>query len=106
MGLRIGGEIEKVNGGELSYSDFVERYLMKNQPVVLRGLMDGWRACKDWVTHTGQPNLNFFSTNFGKSIVQVFNLSSMLFFFDLSMLNLNFSTISLFLILYPLFGVR
>ncbi|KAJ9677820.1 hypothetical protein PVL29_022666 [Vitis rotundifolia] len=71
MGLRIGGEIEKENGDELSYSDFVERYLMKNQPVVLRGLMDGWRACKDWVTHTGQPNLDFFSTHFGKSIVQV-----------------------------------
>ncbi|KAL7222807.1 hypothetical protein ACSBR1_024497 [Camellia fascicularis] len=71
MGLKIGGHIEKVNGKELSYSQFVERYLVKNQPVVLTGLMDGWRACKDWVLHDGQPNLCFFSTHFGNSTVQV-----------------------------------
>lgn len=33
--------------------------------------MDDWRACKDWVTENGQPNLLFFSTHFGKSKVQV-----------------------------------
>ncbi|XP_028111375.1 2-oxoglutarate and iron-dependent oxygenase JMJD4-like [Camellia sinensis] len=71
MGLKIGGHIEKVNGKELSYSQFVERYLVKNQPVVLTGLMDGWRACKDWVLDDGQPNLSFFSTHFSNSTVQV-----------------------------------
>ncbi|KAF5957529.1 hypothetical protein HYC85_004754 [Camellia sinensis] len=71
MGLKIGGHIEKVNGKEVSYSHFVERYLVKNQPVVLTGLMDGWRACKDWVLDDGQPNLSFFSTHFGNSTVQV-----------------------------------
>lgn len=73
MGIKIGGEIEKVNGKELSYSDFVERYMEKNQPVVLTGLMDDWRACRDWVTHNGKPNLQFFATHFGKSKVQVLN---------------------------------
>ncbi|KAJ1378187.1 JmjC domain [Sesbania bispinosa] len=44
----------------------------KNQPVVLTGLMDHhWRACNDWVTPHGQPNLQFFSTHFGASKVQV-----------------------------------
>uniref|UniRef100_A0A5B7B2H0 Putative jmjC domain-containing protein 4 isoform X2 n=1 Tax=Davidia involucrata TaxID=16924 RepID=A0A5B7B2H0_DAVIN len=71
MGLKIGGQIEKVNGKELSYNDFVERYLVKNQPVVLTGLMDGWRACRDWVSDDGHPNLLFFSTHFGNSRVQV-----------------------------------
>ncbi|KAJ0049308.1 hypothetical protein Pint_15500 [Pistacia integerrima] len=71
MGVKIGGQVEKVNGKELSYSEFVERYLVKNQPVVLTGLMDDWRACKDWVTHNAHPNLQFFSTHFGKSKVQV-----------------------------------
>ncbi|KAL9439150.1 hypothetical protein AB3S75_024752 [Citrus x aurantiifolia] len=72
MGIRIGGErIEKLNGKEVSYSEFVEKYMAKNQPVVLTGLMDDWRACKDWVTENGQPNLLFFSTHFGKSKVQV-----------------------------------
>ncbi|CAK9138583.1 unnamed protein product [Ilex paraguariensis] len=71
MGLKIGGQVEKVNGKELSYSEFVERYMVKNQPVVLTGLMDGWRACKDWVLNDGRPNLRFFSANFGSSRVQV-----------------------------------
>lgn len=75
MGIRIGGgQIEKLNGKELSYSEFVEKYMAKNQPVVLTGLMDDWRACKDWVTENGQPNLQFFSTHFGKSKVQVLTL--------------------------------
>ncbi|KAF8408278.1 hypothetical protein HHK36_007427 [Tetracentron sinense] len=76
MVLSIGGRIEKVNGKELSYSEFVERYLEKNQPVVLTGLMDGWRACRDWATETGQPNLHFFSSHFGKSKVQVADCGS------------------------------
>ncbi|KAM3703940.1 hypothetical protein ACB098_04G134400 [Castanea mollissima] len=71
MGIRIGGQIEKVNGKELNYSEFVERYMEKNQPVVLTGLMDDWRACKDWVFDNGKPNLHFFSTHFGNSTVQV-----------------------------------
>ncbi|KAL6997129.1 hypothetical protein U1Q18_007251, partial [Sarracenia purpurea var. burkii] len=70
MGLRIGGQVEKVNGIALSYSEFVEKYVVKNQPVVLTGLMDDWRACKDWVLDDGRPNLRFFSTHFGNSRVQ------------------------------------
>lgn len=71
MGIKIGGEIERVNGKEVSYSEFVERYMEKNQPVVLTGLMEDWRACRDWVQDDGKPNLQFFATYFGKSKVQV-----------------------------------
>ncbi|KAL0341455.1 UNVERIFIED_CONTAM: 2-oxoglutarate and iron-dependent oxygenase JMJD4 [Sesamum calycinum] len=71
MGLKIGGKVEKVNGKELSYGDFVEKYLARNQPVILTGLTEDWRACKDWVSDDGKPNLRFFSTHFGGSRVQV-----------------------------------
>lgn len=71
MGIKIGGYIQKINGKELSYPDFAERYLAKNEPVVVTGLMDDWQACEDWVTHDGKPNLHFFSTHFAKSKVQV-----------------------------------
>lgn len=81
MGIQIGGQIEKVDGKEVRYDEFVERYLAKNQPVVLTGLMDEWGACKDWVTDAGQPNLKFFSTHFGKSTVQVFTSSKFTFVF-------------------------
>lgn len=76
INIKIKGEIEKVNGKELSYSEFVERYMKKNKPVVLTGLMDyHWKACTDWVTPNGKPNLQFFSTHFGASKVQVSKLS-------------------------------
>ncbi|KAL2243690.1 UNVERIFIED_CONTAM: 2-oxoglutarate and iron-dependent oxygenase JMJD4 [Sesamum indicum] len=71
MGLKIGEKVEKVNGKELSYGDFVEKYLARNQPVILTGLTEDWRACKDWVSDDGKPNLRFFSTHFGGSRVQV-----------------------------------
>ncbi|KAG8378810.1 hypothetical protein BUALT_Bualt07G0023600 [Buddleja alternifolia] len=71
MGVKIGGTVEKVNGKELSYTDFVENYLTRNQPVILTGLTDDWRACKDWVSDDGKPNLRYFSDHFGGSTVQV-----------------------------------
>lgn len=71
MGIKIVGQVEKVNGRELSYTEFAQRYMEKNQPVVLTGLMEDWRACQDWVADNGQPNLQFFATHFGKSKVQV-----------------------------------
>jgi len=73
--IKIKGEIEKVNGKELSYSEFVDRYMDKNKPVVLTGLMDHhWRACTDWVTSNEKPNLQFFFNHFGSSKVQVLKL--------------------------------
>ncbi|KAL2340930.1 hypothetical protein Fmac_008870 [Flemingia macrophylla] len=73
MAINIKGQIERVNGKELSYTKFAERYMEKNQPVVLTGLMDPhqWRASTEWVTLQGQPNFHFFSTHFGSSKVQV-----------------------------------
>ncbi|WVZ18359.1 hypothetical protein V8G54_005681 [Vigna mungo] len=71
MGIIIKGEIERVNGKELSYIEFVDRYMEKNKPVVLTGLMDHWRAHTDWVILHSQPNFQFFSTHFGASKVQV-----------------------------------
>ncbi|CAK8566740.1 unnamed protein product [Lathyrus sativus] len=35
INIKINGEIKKVNGKELSYNEFVERYMEKNKPVVL-----------------------------------------------------------------------
>lgn len=74
MGIIIKGEIERVNGKELSYIEFVDRYMEKNKPVVITGLMDHWRAHSDWVTLHSQPNFQFFSTHFGASKVQVYSL--------------------------------
>ncbi|PKA64597.1 F-box protein [Apostasia shenzhenica] len=71
MGIQIGAKVDRVDGRQLSYGDFVERYVKRNLPVVLTGLMTGWRASADWVTADGRPNLRFFADHFGKSMVQV-----------------------------------
>ncbi|KAG7614006.1 JmjC domain [Arabidopsis suecica] len=71
MGIQIIGQIERINGKELSYGDFAERYLAKNQPVVISDLTEDWRAREDWVSENGNPNLHLFATHFGKSRVQV-----------------------------------
>ncbi|KAK2388839.1 F-box protein [Trifolium repens] len=72
LNMNIKGKIEKVNGKELSYSEFVERYMEKNKPVILTGLMDHhWKASTDWVTPKSQPNFQFFFNHFGSSKVQV-----------------------------------
>ncbi|KAI3726979.1 hypothetical protein L1987_66786 [Smallanthus sonchifolius] len=76
MGLNITGGVEKVNGKEMSYSDFVKKYLSKNEPVVITGLMADWRACRDWAFDDGRPNLQFISSNFGNSKVQVADCGS------------------------------
>ncbi|CAN8264569.1 unnamed protein product [Cochlearia groenlandica] len=72
MGIEIIGQIERINGKDLSfYGDFAERYLAKNKPVIISDLTDDWRARRDWVSDNGRPNLNFFATHFGQSRVQV-----------------------------------
>lgn len=71
VGLRISGQVEKVSGKEISYGEFAEKYMNKNQPVVLSGLMDDWRACEDWVFPDATPNLTFLSSCFANSCVQV-----------------------------------
>ncbi|MED6211174.1 hypothetical protein PIB30_071164 [Stylosanthes scabra] len=69
----IKGEIEKVNWKDLSYTEFVERFMHKNQPLLLAGFFEhhNWGASLDWVTPLGHPNFQFFSSNFGDSKVQV-----------------------------------
>ncbi|GLJ20856.1 hypothetical protein SUGI_0380260 [Cryptomeria japonica] len=69
--MKIVGQIPRVNGSDLSYAEFREKYMMRNEPVILTGLMDGWRACTDWVSQDGRPNLSFFSQHCGNSLVQV-----------------------------------
>nr|XP_043618126.1 2-oxoglutarate and iron-dependent oxygenase JMJD4 isoform X2 [Erigeron canadensis] len=82
-GLNITGSVEKVKGDEMSYSEFIEKYLSKNKPVVITGIMDDWKACKDWVLTSNDddgakttPNLDFISSNFGTSKVQVADCGS------------------------------
>ena len=70
-GLRVEGNIDRVNGREMSYKEFLEKYMKKNEPVLLTGLTDDWKACEEWVTNSGIPKLSFLSAQFGDSKVTV-----------------------------------
>ncbi|KAJ4781619.1 Bifunctional arginine demethylase and lysyl-hydroxylase JMJD6 [Rhynchospora pubera] len=73
MAPTIGGAIERVDGRDLTYDEFVERYMKPNLPVVLTGLTDTWRSRTDWVDNSDptKPNLSFFSSLCSSSVVQV-----------------------------------
>ncbi|GIL42741.1 hypothetical protein Vafri_668 [Volvox africanus] len=42
---------------DISYDDFVRRYMEPNQPVVIRGVTSGWRAAAEWRTPDGRLRL-------------------------------------------------
>ncbi|KAJ7556404.1 hypothetical protein O6H91_05G081700 [Diphasiastrum complanatum] len=69
--IKVAGGVPREDGRSLQYMEFWKKYMWSNKPVVLTGLMDDWRACKEWVTEAGTPDLSFLSQNFGSSIVQV-----------------------------------
>jgi len=71
MTIKVSGKIRRIDGRQISYGEFRDKYMKTNEPILLTGLMDDWRACRDWVSPDGQPNLSFFSLNFAKSRVQV-----------------------------------
>lgn len=40
--------LERIDYAKVSREEFIERFEEKNLPVVIRGVMEGWGACKNW----------------------------------------------------------
>nr|BAN21255.1 hypothetical protein [Riptortus pedestris] len=57
---------------EISYSQFFEKYLYRNEPCVIRGITDDWPSQQLWIHH-GKPNIDYLETNYGTSMVPVAN---------------------------------
>ena len=62
-----------VDASELSPSQFLERYVKPNLPVLITGLTDGWRARREWVVHgSGAPDVGgAMAEHFGDAEVLV-----------------------------------
>ncbi|KAL2608509.1 hypothetical protein R1flu_027082 [Riccia fluitans] len=69
--LKVISEVPRLNASEYNYGLFWKEYMRANKPVLLTGLMDSWRACREWVLESGAPNLTFIAENFGRSRVLV-----------------------------------
>ncbi|KAF9387443.1 hypothetical protein CPC16_007027 [Podila verticillata] len=44
--------LERIDYDKVSREEFIERFEEKNLPVVIRGVMEGWGACKNWNSET------------------------------------------------------
>ncbi|KAK3839745.1 MAG: hypothetical protein J3R72DRAFT_347126, partial [Linnemannia gamsii] len=44
--------LERIDYDKVSREEFIERYEEKSLPVVIRGVMEGWGACKNWNSET------------------------------------------------------
>jgi hypothetical protein len=40
--------LERIDYDKVSREEFIERYEEKSLPVIIRGVMEGWGACKNW----------------------------------------------------------
>ncbi|KAL0019101.1 hypothetical protein WJX77_004127 [Trebouxia sp. C0004] len=58
---------------DLSYEQFVQRFMQPNLPVVIQGLTCDWQASKDWVTAANGVNIDFIAHHFGQAQVLVSN---------------------------------
>ena len=69
--------IPKINASELTYQDFFQTYMEPNQPVIIKGLTQDWKAMTDWVTDPNefnahkQPNMEELNRLFGTEIAPV-----------------------------------
>jgi hypothetical protein len=76
--------VDRVHCKDLSYDDFVCRYMQPNLPVIIQGLAEDWRATREWTMDNSDeaavgaraeqplsPNVQYLSANFGQDAVKV-----------------------------------
>lgn len=63
--------IRRIPASELTYEAFQRDFMLANQPVVVSGATESWRAFREWRTADGKPNLALLREKFGRSTVQV-----------------------------------
>ncbi len=60
-----------MDASALDEASFLRTYLLPNRPVLLTGLTQRWRACAEWVTPDGAPDVAALAARFGASRVAV-----------------------------------
>ncbi|KAL3142171.1 hypothetical protein ABBQ38_002528 [Trebouxia sp. C0009 RCD-2024] len=55
----------------LNYQQFVENFMEPNLPVMIQGLADHWKATQEWVTSSGDIDIDFIAKQFGQAQVWV-----------------------------------
>jgi hypothetical protein len=68
-------DIDRVHCCNLLYASFCEKYMDRNQPVMIGGLTVNWRSRACWVRPDGSPDMDYISENFGTCTAPVFEQS-------------------------------
>jgi hypothetical protein len=71
---RIAPSIDRIHRKDISYDDFVSKYMHPNVPVIIQGLCDDWKAKSQWVRQMdgkGVPNLEYLRDTFGADVAPV-----------------------------------
>jgi hypothetical protein len=63
--------IDRVRSADLTSEHFKDHYLEKSRPVIITSITEGWKASNDWVTESGEIDLDFLDQRFGSSVVRV-----------------------------------
>jgi hypothetical protein len=56
----------RVRATELSTAEFIEKYLIANQPLIITGCTADWLSTRKWLNADGTPNFSFLLEQFGK----------------------------------------
>eukprot|EP01083_Nonionella_stella_P149570 475277_1 len=62
-----------LRSAQISSSDFLRKFLLKNRPLILTNATSGWNASDLWVSDEGTPNFAYLLENFGVSEVCITN---------------------------------
>jgi hypothetical protein len=71
---RITPGIDRIHRKDISYQDFVSKYMHRNIPVIIQGVCDDWKAKSQWVRQIdgkGVPNLDYLRDTFGADVAPV-----------------------------------
>lgn len=55
----------RVHCSEFAVSEFIDKHLIENQPVIIMGCTQDWQTRKQWIKEDGTPNFEFLLDQFG-----------------------------------------
>jgi hypothetical protein len=55
----------RVHVSQFGVSEFIDKHLIENQPIIIVGCTQEWLAQKQWVREDGTPDLDFLLDQFG-----------------------------------------
>ena len=60
--------VARIDASSLTGVDFLKYYAEKNEPVILTGIVEGWKAYKVWRSVRGGPNYTELASIFAGSL--------------------------------------